>query len=654
MQKFEIENRRYLGSKTRLLPFIEKVISKNCKEVNSIADLFAGTGVVGAYFNSLGRKIIFNDILYSNYLAYIAWFGEEIIDLEKLLFYIKKYNETNPKSDNYFSNNFSDTYFSKKNCRKIGFIREDIEKEFKAKQINFRERAFLITSLLYAMDHIANTVGHYDAFRLNGNLDKELVLKELDLENVKKVHNEVFNLDANVLIKSINPDLVYIDPPYNSRQYCDAYHVLENVARWEKPNVVGVARKMDRSELKSKYCMHSAPKQFDQLVMNIQAKYILVSYNNMGTKGTGRSQAKITDEQILKSLSKRGKVKIFEKSFNAYTTGKSDIKDHKERLFLCIVDKNQKNKRIFHEEPLSKDVLVKSPLNYTGGKFKLLPQLLSFFPSKITSFVDLFGGGFNVGANIKADKITYNDIDYHVVDIIKLFKKHSFEFINSRVEELIERFKLSDSYINGYGFYGCDCSKGLSKYNKPFYENLRNEYNIAKDGENKVLLLLTLIIFSFNNQIRFNSKGEFNMPIGKRDYNSKVRKNFANFSKRLKQINVFFSSKDFRDLLQLDKNSFVYCDPPYLLGTASYNENKGWTERDEKDLLDYLLDLDKKGIKFALSNLIEHKGKTNILLKNWAENNNFKIKYVKSNYTNSNYHIKDKNSLSKEVLIINY
>ena len=150
-------------------------------------------------------------------------------------------------------------------------------------------------------------------------------------------NNECYNQDANDLVKNIVADLVYIDPPYNSRQYCDAYHMLENVARWEKPEVFGVAKKMDRTKLKSKYCTRSAAKAFEDLIENISSKYILLSYNNMAEKGNDRSNAKISDDDIMSVLSKKGTVKIFSESYKPFTTGKSDISENEERLFLCTV-----------------------------------------------------------------------------------------------------------------------------------------------------------------------------------------------------------------------------------------------------------------------------------------------------------------------------
>ena len=267
-----INNRRYLGNKYKLLPFITKVVDKECSDIQSIADIFAGTGAVSSAFTD--KIIITNDLMYSNYICNYAWFGSETYNQQTIIDYVVHYNSLVKLKDNYMTDNFADTYFSRDDCAKIGYIREDIEKNYKKKNINDRERAILITSLLYAMDKIAKTCGHYDAYRKGAEFDKPLELLVPLAERHNNPNNRCYNEDANNLVGSINADLVYIDPPYNSRQYCDAYHLLENVARWEKPEVFGVARKMDRTKLKSKYCTKSAAEAFEDLVGNITSKYI--------------------------------------------------------------------------------------------------------------------------------------------------------------------------------------------------------------------------------------------------------------------------------------------------------------------------------------------------------------------------------------------
>lgn len=338
LKYIKINNRRYLGNKFKLLDFIQETIYENCMEINSVADIFAGTGTVASAF--YGKKIITNDVLYSNYICHYAWFGSENFSENKIIDFINKYNKINVIENNYVTQNFSNTFFSHKDCSKIGIIRENIEESFNKGILNFREKALLITSLLYAMDKIANTCGHYDAYRKNVEFTKTL---ELCIPCPEKTRNgnTCYNMDSNKLVKKIEVDLVYIDPPYNSRQYCDSYHILENIARWDKPEVFGIARKMDRSALKSDYCTTKATEAFEDLVKNIKAKYIVLSYNNMANKGNNRSNAKISDEDIMRILRKKGKVKVFSSDYKAFSTGKSNIAENEERLFLCECNKNE-------------------------------------------------------------------------------------------------------------------------------------------------------------------------------------------------------------------------------------------------------------------------------------------------------------------------
>ena len=328
-----INNRRYLGNKYKLLPFISHVVREECHAINVVADIFAGTGAVSSVFQD--KILITNDLMYSNYICNYAWFSGEPYDLEKIVSAVISYNALRSVEDNYMTEHFSDTYFSRDDCAKIGFIRADLEKKYESGVYNLREKALLLTALLYAMDKIAKTCGHYDAYRKGAVFDAHLELHVPMASHENRAENQCFCMNANLLVPRIAADLVYIDPPYNSRQYCDAYHLLENVARWEKPPVFGVARKMDRSALKSRYCMKDAAEAFSDLIEHIQSRYILFSYNNMGTKGNERSNAKISDEDIRHILKRKGTVKVFSEVYKAFTTGKSDVANHEERLFLC-------------------------------------------------------------------------------------------------------------------------------------------------------------------------------------------------------------------------------------------------------------------------------------------------------------------------------
>jgi adenine-specific DNA-methyltransferase len=613
--------------------------------INTVADIFSGTGAVASAF--LNKKIITNDLLYFNYICNTAWFSPEKYSKQLIIDKVREYNNLVITEDNYVSENFGDTYFCLSDCRKIGFIREDIERLYGNGKINFRDRAILLTSLMYAMDKIANTCGHYDAYRKGAKFERLLELSVPLVSNSNNKNNQCFNEDANELVKRIEADLVYIDPPYNSRQYCDAYHLLENIARWEKPEVHGEARKPDRSALKSDYCTSVAPRAFELLIKNIKAKYILISYNNMAEKGNARSNAKISDEDIMRVLSAKGRVKVFSESYRAFSAGKSNITENEERLFLCEC-----------YEYGDKEFL-QSPLNYVGGKFKLLPQLLPHFPKGINLFVDLFCGGGNVGINANCSKVIFNDNNELLRYLFGTFQNLDKDVTFERLDALIAKYGLSESSKNGYELYGCNSVDGLGGYNSERFMRLRDDFNKKqyKDYEYYIMLYL-LIVFAFNNQIRFNKKGEFNLPVGKRDFNDKMRSKLSAFIDRLKSGDYRFESCDFRQLnnADWDKNTFVYADPPYLITCATYNEQDGWNEDMERALLDYLDGLHGRGIKFALSNVLRSKGKENPILIEWTERNadKYRVIYLNYSYGNSNYHTKDKSASAEEVLIVNY
>ncbi|HIP26716.1 MAG TPA: Dam family site-specific DNA-(adenine-N6)-methyltransferase [Flavobacteriaceae bacterium] len=283
---------------------------------------------------------------------------------------------------------------------------------------------------------------------------------------------------------------------------------------------------------------------------------------------------------------------------------------------------------------------IKSPLNYIGGKHKLLNQIIPLFPKKINTFVDLFAGGCNVGINIQAKKIIFNDNLTYLIELFNIFKNDDINDTINHIENRINEFQLS-------------------KINESGYKEFRSFYN-----KNKIPLdLFVLIAYSFNHQIRFNNSHEFNNPFGKNrsSFNETMKSNLINFINNLQNKENEFLNDSFENFnfSKLSENDFVYCDPPYLITTGSYNDGKrgfkGWTEKEETELLNVLDYLDSQNINFALSNVIEHKGNENTLLKNWLKEREYKINYLNQNYANSNYQTKirdDKASI--EVLITNY
>ena len=303
----QLHNRRYIGSKHKLIEWIFSIINKEC-DGNSFADIFAGTGVISAIAAKHFKKIILNDFLYSNYTVYQAFFGNGAWDKNKIDSILKNYNNIcgDDLDDNYFSNNFGGRYFSHNSSKIIGFIRENIENN--KDNLTQREYYMLIASLLYTIDKIANTVGHYDAYFKKDFINDDFFMKPIDPIDVNEV--SIFREDTNLLIKKIKADVVYIDPPYNSRQYSRFYHVLETLTKWDKPILHGVALKPDPENM-SDYCRASAKNRFMELVRDSKARYLVVSYNNTYDSKSNSSRNKITLHEIEKILQSKGETKVF-------------------------------------------------------------------------------------------------------------------------------------------------------------------------------------------------------------------------------------------------------------------------------------------------------------------------------------------------------
>ena len=283
-------------------------------------------------------------------------------------------------------------------------------------------------------------------------------------------------------------------------------------------------------------------------------------------------------------------------------------------------------------------------MNYIGNKHKLLDKLFEHFPKGTDCFVDLFCGGCDVSINYKPPnlKTVYaNDINYHVIDIYKCLKIYSIDIILSHL-------------------YGRRDQYNLSKTNEQGFKEFRDWYNTEK--MKCPLDLFLLMCYSFNNQMRFNNKHKYNSSFGRNrsEFNNNIKDNLIKFTEAIGNIKFF--KQDFKDfdysLLDNYSNCFVYADPPYSLGCATYNDGrrgfKGWHSSDDIMLFGILDGLSSKGIKFALSNVIEHKGQTNELLVNWIKANDYNLVPINYNYDNCNYQAKNKNYTTKEVLITNY
>lgn len=337
---FDINNRRYTGCKNKLLDWIFELVREECRDASSFFDIFAGTGVVTAAALPLYKKFIINDFLYSNEIIFKAFFSKEDYSEEKIYKYYSKYLSLDEKDikPNFASINYGGKFFSLRDALIIGEIRNDIEEN--RAQLNEKEYAVLLSSLLFSADRAANTCGHYDAYIKKDNLHSSF---KFELVNpIIKIKDDgrditIYREDANLLAKSgIKSDIVYIDPPYSSRQYSRFYHVLETLTKWDNPPLFGTALK-PKEENMSEYCKTKALDTFKDLIYSLDAKYLVVSYNNTYNSRSSSSRNKMTLEDIKELLMKKGRTTIHHKEHKAFNAGKTNLEDHEEYLFITKV-----------------------------------------------------------------------------------------------------------------------------------------------------------------------------------------------------------------------------------------------------------------------------------------------------------------------------
>ena len=289
-----------------------------------------------------------------------------------------------------------------------------------------------------------------------------------------------------------------------------------------------------------------------------------------------------------------------------------------------------------------------SPIFYMGNKKKLIQKgLINFFPKKIHTFVDLFSGSAIVSMNVNASQYIINDLEHNLIRLYCMFKNNLDDKIISHVEDRIDKYGLARERSKRNEFK--DKVK-LETY-KQAYRNFRSDYN-SSDIKN-TLDFYTLMFYSFSQQFRFNNKGDFNMPCGNDCFSDKNKEYIRNGCNFFSKNNVYICNKDFGELKpdKLKKNDFVYLDPPYMNTTATYNENGGWSEKDELRLHNLCEQLNKQQIKFALSNVFLNKGIENKQLIDWVKENKFNVHY----FNNFNYMACGKgNAKTVEVLITNY
>lgn len=613
---------RFIGNKDLLIPEIHNLLnSKNLLNKNyKFFDAFCGTGSVSDSLKD-HFQIISNDLLKWCTLYTKGRLNAQSCNFNKLGYDPFEFlNSNNERIEGFFYQNYSPAasdrmYFTPNNAGRIDYFRITIENWLNESKINEVEYSFLLACLIESISFVSNTAGVYGAFlkHWDPRSKKDIVFKKIDYAHTSNLSSKIINSKIEDIISEIDCDILYIDPPYTQNQYGTQYHLLETLVLYDNPEISRITGSRSTAPMRSDWSKNfKSHILFDKIISETKAKYIIFSYSQDGF------MSKSFIESSLKRYGKKETYLCKNISYKKYKNSKSrSQKDHFEYLFYI-------EKKEFSE------IKYESPLNYIGNKSKHILELELYMPTQYECFIDSFGGGFNVGINQDCKTIIYNDLNY-------------------LVEELVESFKTNDTYQ--YILYIKRMIKkfNLEKGEEKGYLKIRNYYNSLLKEKRDPRLLYTIILYGYNQQIRFNSDHNFNNPVGMRWFNDKVLEKMISFSRIIKKKNIIFENKNYLNLAdKFDKNSFIYLDPPYMMTTGSYNDGKrgfnGWNQEEENKMFNFLNQINKSKGRFMLSYVLEHKGKFNSNLKNWIKDNDYKM--IELNLVPG--------VTRKEIIVINY
>lgn len=600
---------RYLGCKATLIENIQKLfIEKQLfGDHLTLFDAFCGTGTIAHHFKH-NFDITLNDNLHCATSFASGRIFASRCTFEGLGFNpFHFFNNNDYQITGFFSQNYAPAlsgrmYFSDWNAGRIDYFRLQIQKWYDAHLINIEEYNYLLSSLMESVSHVANVAGVYGSYLKSWDprAVKPIVFMQpadTDVEFNIKNNREVNVINGNIedIIQDVPCDILYLDPPYTKNSYSVQYHILETLILNDNPELRGITGARPYNNVSNDW---SKPNKvqivFDKVLAKTQATHIVFSYSSDGL---------MSKDYILYAMKRycfEDSVTCEEISYKRYKNFKTeDKRGHCEYLFYG------------HKKPVEQ-VNYYCPLNYMGGKSPIIDFIKPELQGR-ENFVDLMGGGFNVGINsIGFNHIIYNDINFAVANILRMFKDNDTTVLLNFIEKTIKKY-------------------GLIKCGKDAYLQIRDDYNKKyRNKEKSYWYLYVVILYGFQQQLRFNSSYEFNNPVGESGFSDSVKEKIVSFSRRIKEMNVEFHIGDYQEIdAQIDSDTLVYVDPPYLITLGSYNDGKrgfkGWNSQEEIRLLTYLDTLLNRGCKVIISNLLEYKGQQNDYLFEWVGNHNVEI-----------------------------
>lgn len=594
---------RYLGNKDSITDKIKEIIlSKiNLQPDSVLFDAFCGTGSIANAFKTTCNVIINDNLNFATTYAYgrmnAAKCTFEHLGFDPFVFF----NSADITVEGYFYKTYSPggserMYLSKHNAGRVDYFRQSIENWHRLNLLTEEEYRYLLACLVESVSFVSNTAGVYGAFLKKWDNRALKNIQFLDLsDGIQPTYSiEVHTNKLEDIIEDVRCDVLYLDPPYTQNQYGTQYHLLETLVLNDEPKKVSkVTGSRSTREMRSDWSkIYKVHILFDKILAKTSARHIFLSYNNDG------DMSKEYIESIMKRYGVEETFECIKIPYKKYENWKSkNRKVHYEYLFY--IKKKEK-----------KDIVFESPLNYIGSKAKVVPYIKkNLLPTD--TFIDLFGGGFNVGINSDSKTIYYNDINFIVKDLIESFRTYDTYNYITYVKKFIEKQKLE-------------------KGNKESYLAAREYYNSLPEEKKDKRMLFALILYSYQQQIRFNSSYGFNNTAGVRWFNDSILAKLISFSRVIKEKNIKFISADYiniRRKLTLGPETFLYLDPPYKLTTGTYNDGKrgfkGWDAQLEQELFDFIDEMTQLHIPCMLSYVLEHKGTVNTALEEWISKNNY-------------------------------